>query len=332
MAHLTTEEIKEIAMVNVPNCVSIYIPTHIKGQAVTSGHDQANLKNHLNEAREMLMNETGMGKKEAEDYLAAGYQLLEDNVFWHYMEKSFAVFIREGFIQTVKLPFKVPASTYVANHFDILPLTPSLSGDGRFYILSLSLNQTRLFSCDRESIHEIHIKSGIPVPEGETAPALKASFHGSGDRMDDRKVEMEQFLNELDKQVYSILHADHAPLLIASVDYIHSIYTKVSNYKYIFSEYIKENPDHESSENLHEKGWEIIKDHFGESRKSDINKLNEGLAKGNATSDLLEILTHSETGKVESMFVNEMPGFGHLKKLQADLKYMIAEKMGTLTC
>lgn len=304
MTHLTREQAKKLAEVKAPACISIYLPAHPRGAEVLSGKDHLMLKTCLNDAKEILIQEKGMGKKEAEAFLQQGYALAENSDVWRTMENGLAVFIQEGKIGYYKLPFSVDCRTYVADHFYLLPLVASFSGDGKFFILSLSLNQTRLFSCGRESIHEIYIKTGEEVKVGETAPPLKASFHGSGDRIDDRKVEMESFLNELDKKVCGVVHSESAPLVIASVEYVHSLYSKVSNYKHIFREFIKENPEHESLESLHKKAWELVKNEFEKNKNEEWKKFESGLGRGNSTTQIEEILTQAESGRVEALFVN----------------------------
>jgi hypothetical protein len=51
---ITNEKLKELAQINEPHCISIFIPTNRAGQEVNQNMDQKNLKNKIKEVKHKL--------------------------------------------------------------------------------------------------------------------------------------------------------------------------------------------------------------------------------------------------------------------------------------
>ena len=136
MKLISEKEFETLANIREEHCVSIYIPTHRAGEAVTSGKDALLFKNKLQKVKHSLM-ELGMTESQAKEYLQPAQRLHDDGNFWHHQLDGLAVFLSKNHYSYHRLPCKLEEFTCVSKSFHMLQLVPLMSGDGIYYILAL---------------------------------------------------------------------------------------------------------------------------------------------------------------------------------------------------
>jgi hypothetical protein len=103
-----------------------------------------------------------------------------------------------------------------------------------------------------------------------------------------------------------ILHNDQTPPLVVScLDYHFPIYKEASSYQNLYPQHISGNPADMDSMELHERAWALLKSHFNRKRQDKKAKYQELSKSGKTSTDLNEILTASQLGKVDTLFIEK---------------------------
>ena len=312
----TQRELQTLLTAPKPPCVSVFAPTHRGG----SEQDAILWKNLLGEAQERLTT-LGMRRPAAAALLDPARKLLEDHAFWTGVSDGFAFFLAEGFTAAFRLPLSFRPRVVVADRAHIVPLLPLLSGDGRFYVLAVSQNRITLLQGTHWSVHEIDVK-GLPKDLEEalrfhdtdeplvfhTHPALGfgrwgAIFHGHGVGIDDAKDDLLKYFQLIDHGLHALLREEHAPLVLASVEYLWPLYRQANTYPHLLERGVAGNPDHLSSRDLHDRAWPLVEPVFQEARRKAAARYEQAAGTGRTTDRLDELLAAAQNGRVELLFV-----------------------------
>src|SRR5262245_6125038 len=138
-------------------CVSLFMPT-------TRGvrhEDKKRWKNVVREAEECLT-AAGSRTSEARDLLRPAQELLHDVPFWLNVSEGLAAFLSPEIVRFYRLPLTFDDQVIVTDHFQVKPLLPLLTDDGRFYVLALSQKSVRLLLGTRQTIGEVALQ-GVPT-------------------------------------------------------------------------------------------------------------------------------------------------------------------------
>ncbi|KKD39910.1 MAG: hypothetical protein WAN66_17410 [Limnoraphis robusta] len=319
MSILSTSEIKELMEYRDENCITIFMPTHAAGSEIRQ--DPIRFKNVLSLAEEKLV-EAGWRDTDAQRLLEQAHQL-DQGEFWRHQDEGLALFISPNEFRYYRVPLNFDEEVIISNRFHIKPLMPLLMNDGRFYVLALSQNQVRLFQASHYNIDEVSLE-GIPLSLAEAlkydeteqqlqlhsgSPALpqgkSQTYHGQGVGVDDNKDQIRRFLQKVDRGLHDILEDQQAPMILAGVDYVISIYRDITIYPLVLSEGIPGNPDNANPKELHKQAWEIVLPYFQESQEKAATKYQELMANNpeKASRDLKEIITAAYDKRIESLFV-----------------------------
>ena len=317
---ISKERYLELAQVHQPHCISVYMPAFRAGQEVDSGKGRIILKNLLKEIRKKLYL-LELKPREIDKISKPFEDLLEDIHFWRNQSDGLAIFLHDAQFEYYTLPVRFEEHVYVADHFLLTPTLPFFTDNGLFYLLSLSLKEVNFYECTRHSITEIFVEDLVPEKleeavgydyeqkslqfrTGQDARSA-AMFHGQGSGKDDKSPEVERFFNVVDKGLMEVLHDERAPLVLACVEEYYPMYRKVSDYDYIFDEYVSGNPEQEDPVMLHEKAWDLVKEHFQERRREKTRSLQDFSATGRSSYDIRDIVPASVDGRVDTLFVKE---------------------------
>lgn len=308
---------KELADKRGSQLTSIYIPTNRANQ---EQKDQIRLKNALKAAKEKLI-ATGMSDRVADKFLKPASALLEDNPFWNHLSDGLAIFIAPEFFHTESVPIKFDAYEYVGDHFYLRPLLPLLNNKDRFFLLSLSLKEVRFFEGHQYSITPVKIDDLVPMGmesiydyadlpsalqhhAGDKAQGATV-YHGQGQGEDDKKKDIKEYLRLVNKGLMEMLHDEKPPMVVASVDYLFSLYKEVNDYSYLLGDFISGNPDRDDPVLLHEKAWPIVEEKLGKDYSVEADRFREQLSREKASSLLNDIVSAAVYGKVDTLFVNQ---------------------------
>jgi hypothetical protein len=287
MDRFTKQSLTELVTGVKGPCVSIYMPTERKGAETQQG--PIRLKNLLNQAEEQLV---GMGERTTDirDLLAAAYTLANDGHVWQYQSDGLALFLAPDRMITYRLPLQFPETVLANERFYVKPLLPMLSGDGIFYLLTLTQGSVHLLQGSRYSMAEVELGDEIPKSLAEalkyddvekhlqfrtaampsTGGRGSAMYHGHGNAGDEAltKENILRFFRQLDNGVRDILEgSDHPPLVLAGIDYLRGLYQQVNQYNEIIDQGVENDPEALSLEELHARAWGIVEPIFLEERQ-----------------------------------------------------------------
>lgn len=312
---ITRETILNIIEQAQNKSISIYLPTHKKGEEVQQ--DPIRLKNLLRDVENDLI-ETGMKKDEIDRLFEEPRKLLDQpHFFWQHGDRGLALFISEGYFEYFRVPLDFETQSLIDNYFLITPLLPMISLEGTYCILALSRRNIRLLKATRDTVAEFNLsdtptsmedfrqydeykKSLSPAPGG-TAPG-GGGFHGWGDVEFDQK-EVENYLKLVENRVTEILRKRNDPLILAGIDQAISLYRKVNHYARLLEPVITGNPDPKSDEELRDEGWEVIKSYFLQEMYQDMERFGDLTGSDKQSEDLAKIVEGAYYGKVDSLFI-----------------------------
>ena len=317
MTLITKKNIEILDGMHGDNCISIFIPTHRAGEEVRSGKDALKLKNQLKAIKKKLSFEE-VGPRDIDALLAPIEKLLDDGKFWAHQSDGLAIFRSADFFETYTLPVYFLEFNYVGHEFYLKPLLPMFTGDGTFYVLSLELEEVKLYEQTRDSITEIIIDDLIPASleervgydyeqkglqfKSQADARGRAMYHGHAEADRDRKNEIARYFRAIDKGLMTILKDKNAPLFVASQDYLFSIYKEENSYKNLIDDLIVCNLSETDKFLLHELAWEKVEPIFDSGRIEKMELFKQLEATGRTSSDIEQILPAALEGKIDTLF------------------------------
>lgn len=311
---LSQNEFVSLAKARGTGLVSIYLPTHPRGQEIQQ--DPIRLRNLLGKAEEQTR-DRGLPESQIEELLAPVRQLEEDVHFWRHQGEGLAIFCSESGCATHRLPVPVEELVFIGDRFCMRPLLPAVSEGRRYYVLALSQNSVRLFECTRDSVRELDLYD-IPaslrdavgydweqkslqfhVGDGEG----RAMFHGHGRQKDQDDEELEAFLRAVDRGVCRLLADSRAPLIVAAVEYLIPMYRRITSYPNVPEQCVSGNPDRLKPAELHERSLACAAPYLDEPKQRDLQRLTDAVHSDSATTGVLDVLPAAQNAQVGALFV-----------------------------
>lgn len=303
-------------------CISIFLPTDPLGRETQRDHIL--FKNLLKQARELLA-EQKISPDQSAAILKPAYNLFEDTLFWSRQGRGLAVFIAHGFFRYFRMPVNFSPQLKLSDRFPIKPFLPLMMSNNKYYLLSLSHNQAKVFHGSRFGLNEIDVRT-IPKSihdslkyeifeeqvhyHAATAGNMhggSAIFHGQGSGTDDdRKNELFMYFEKIDSGLSVMLAMEKAPLVLAGVEYLLDIYRKANKYSYLASEHIPGNPEQMRMEDMHEKARKILEPYFNKSLEEVVARYLHltGTASPLALNNSDDIEKAAAEGRVDVLFVD----------------------------
>ena len=312
MDRFSHTELRSLIEHSQRDSVSIYLPTHrVREEAQ---QDPIRLKNLLREAERRLV-ERGVEAAAARGALQPAFELMEDRLFWQHQRHGLALFLSKGFMRYFRLPIRFEERVVVSDQFCLHPLFSLLNGDGDFYLLALSLNETRLFRGSRFHFERMELK-GAPGSLDEVTARYELQQQiqvhsggrgdlrfGHGDPKDIKKDFLVKYFREVDNAVRETLGQERTPLVLAGVESNMPLYREVNTYANLVEEVVPGNPDELHSDDLHRQAWEVIAPRFRQ-RQNEAAAAYERLAgTGRTSGSITSILPAAYHGRVESLFI-----------------------------
>jgi hypothetical protein len=281
-------------------------------------------KTLLRQVEEQLL-ASGLRSQETQDLLQPVQQLLPNRDFWQRQSHGLALFIAPQTFRAYRVPLTLDELVVVSYRFHIKPLLPLLSGDGHFFVLALSQKAVRLLRGTRFNIDEIELQ-GIPQgvatalqyddvekkdhhypgSQGRAAGGVSPlAGHGVGvaDATHQPHDAILRYCQQLDAGLRTFLRDEHAPLVLAGVEYLLPIYQRANTYPYLLQEGITGNPEGLRPEELQERAWTIVQPHFQQAQERAAAQYRHLVGTGRATSDIPAIVMAAYDGRIDTLFV-----------------------------
>ena len=269
------KELKLLEHFKEPHCVSIYLPN---SKPVTTGTNPnfISLKNLIREAEDALQS-FHVDKKIIKKTLRPAHDLLESVAINRLKDEGLVLFLHESFSRIFAIPSgQLEPLITVEYGFNLDQLRKVMEDNKKYYLLALAHDNVRLFEGDHYSIAPIHLrnfpsnmKEVLRIDEypkwretHEIAPSFMGkgseAIHGQYNVSQVDKDELLRFFRLINERLHKFLHHKHAPLVLAGVDYLIPIYTKVNTYHYLASKSIHGNTDHARLTDLQNNAWKIV--------------------------------------------------------------------------
>lgn len=319
MNRILPSDLKNLAMIEAPGCVSLYLPTHRNGANMPE--DQLRLRNGLREAEARLA-AAGWRAPDIAARLEPGLELLGDSYFWRHLNDGLALFLTPEGVLTYCLPLLFSQKLSLSRRPILTPLWPLLYEDGVFYVLALSQNSVRLFRGTRWELDavpleglphslaealrfdsfekEVRFRPGVPRGPGRRWSAI---FYGSGGGEETYKEELAQYCHQIDHGLREWLKAGTAPLVLAGVEYLTALYREQSRYPHLIEVSIDGNPERLSLEALHEQAWAIVAPRFRQRPAEALATYHQLSNTRRVTNDWRKALRAAHRGQIQALFV-----------------------------
>jgi hypothetical protein len=121
--------------------------------------------------------------------------------------------------------------------------------------------------------------------------------------IEDNKDDIRRYFHQIDKGLQEVLRPDHAPLILAGVEYLFPLYREVNSYPNLLGEGIPGSPEMLSPEELHERAWKMIQPRFVKTQREVISQYKQLAGTGRTSRDLREIIPAAARGRVEKLVI-----------------------------
>jgi hypothetical protein len=317
---INREKLLELMKIQEPCSLSIYMPVHPIGQDVME--NPILLKNIIDQAENQL-HQNGLSTSEISHFLEPLRDLTNQRNYWQRQNRTLAIFRTKDTFETFRLPLETHEIVYINDRLYTKPLIQLLEGNGKFYVLALSINRTRFFQGDRYSIKESKLKdtpTSMAEALGDTYVQKQVQFHTNiprssrGERSSIvfsqgsstenlKKEEIQRFFQYLEKGVHKEISNQSSPLVLAGVEYLIPIYREVSEYSHLYPEYLTGNPDDLRPEDLHLQAWRLVDPFFKKARLDAIDGYHILANDHLATKEIEDVITAAYYGQVDILFV-----------------------------
>lgn len=315
---LDQNEFQELAAVRHSGCLSLYLPTHRRGPEVRQ--DPIRLGNLLREA-EARAAAADLDTKAVDRASAPLRELLDDTLFWQHQDEGLALFAHEDRLWRHRLPYPVAEHVVAGDRFCLRPLLPAVDPGQRFFVLALSQNRVRLLQCTRQRARELDLhdipqsladalgydweQKSLQFRSGGRRPGGRddAMFHGHGRGSDEGKDELRRFLQAVDAGICRLPGVREAPLVVAAVGYVASIYQQVSDHPRLLPTVLEGNPDGADAEQLQQRALPLVDPQLSRETERQLARLAEVKHTPQATTELQRVLAAARNAQVEVLLV-----------------------------
>lgn len=318
MKLITRKDVEQLITERGEHNISIYIPAHVAGQAVSQNKDAIVFGNQLREIRQKLQ-QGGLNAREIAQRVKPLEKLRDDPVFWSHQSQGLAVFSSDSKLREFRLPIRFQAFNSVMDRYYLKPLMPLFSTAGVYYILALGLRDVKFYRATQFDLHEMEPRKDIPGRledivgydyeqkslQFKTQKAGEASFHGHGAGKDERKDEILNFFRAINDGLMSELHGQQAPLVVACLDYLFPLYEEANDYSHLLTDHLSGNPADLSEQELLEAAWRIVQPEYARESERKTALFHESHGTGSTSTNIKQVLPAAEGGRVDALFLEK---------------------------
>jgi len=327
---IKSDELRALLDAESGPAVSVYLPTHVAGREIRQ--DPIRFRNLIDRAAERLTS-LGMRQPEVEAFLGEARSLAADEEFWRHQDRGLAVFVGPGLLRTLKLPFEPNEESVVSAHtFHLTPLLSLFRQEHRFFVLTATANDVRLFRATQDAMEEVqgvNIPRSVAVVAEETdyqqtahqspvartragTPGGIAKAQNFGEAPEElRKTELIEWLHRVVSRVETYLSGQYgAPLVIVAEPELRGHLRTMLRDKADLAgdDGVNVNPAAFDEAELHRRAWAVVEPEFASvTIDRDMDRLNALLGEGASRATLKpeEIVTAAREGRVDTLFIAE---------------------------
>jgi len=297
---LNKELIHLLAEVKSEYCASIYLTKQYNAASEIYEIDQLRLQSALADCKEQLT-ELGMDEEEAALRTQQVQKSVLGNTFFsRYSPGTVSIFFAPGSLEFFEIPDLEIDLSYLGREFYLRPLLPLLSGMGRYFLLSLTDSQLRLFEGLNQNLAPVNMQRILPHDGASDSAAGDVVVPAGKDLHDHLK----RIFQRLDDGVLSLLSGSGAPLILAGPDALTVLYRENSRYPLLQHPQISHHPQHDSLDALMQKAWPIAREFFQHKKVEKRKAFIEQMLQGKASISLREIVAAAVEGRVHTLMLD----------------------------
>ncbi|MFI5716928.1 hypothetical protein [Nocardia sp. NPDC051750] len=293
-------EIKALAAVTDPWCVSIYTPT----ESDTADPDQNRIA-FSNQARRTLELISDPAARAALEEEFDAY--IDDAHFWRFQSRTLVVLATPTRIRTYRVPNQLNASETVGDRFYLKRLLRAVTFPQTAFVLALAEGGVRLVEVTANRPART-----VPIPGLPTSAADHAGKASLADRAPKRRVQGDegtkmrarQYARAIDTELRDVFTGRDTPLILAATEPINALFRSVNSYDNLLDESIPGNPEHTTDHELADRSREILDRHYAAQLADLVDLLERRRSEGRAATDISDLARAAAAGAVDTLLVD----------------------------
>jgi hypothetical protein len=288
------QKLSQIQAIRKYPSVSILLGLHTA--VAESQQNNLVLKNLIKEAEDRLLQE--FSKREVDKIIArlqAAQERLNNKL--HY-QPGLAIFINQDDEFIIDLPFDIKSRVIIDHTFATRDLIMGVARSIKYYVMTLSAKEVRLFRAYRHILSEIK-EDGFPFQLTLEVEDTQRGF------AQDKENQIKEFYNRLDKVFNQIYNQQPYGLVLVGAGKNLSYYKEIADNKRVIVSTIEGNHDHT---NLHELGqitWNSVKDVLSRQRNAVLSELQAAVGAQKYVSGIEQVWRLAKEGRGRMLFAEE---------------------------
>ena len=239
-------------------------------------------------------------------------------------ERSIAVFRSPDVFQVTLLDRQVADRSVMGPHFYIRPLLAELVRGRRFYLLALSLKNTRLLHCTTHSAEEVplgrdiktnfeewmntakpdHLAVDNAVTGARQGLAAPNALAPKNTEPESHAEYLAHYFKQVDRGVNEVLRGKTEPLVLCAVEYEIPLYREVNHYEHLNPDEVRGAANSLKAGEMHARALQALEASYMRKVDSALAEWNHR-AGGGASSRLKDCVTAAHDGRVLILLVSE---------------------------
>jgi hypothetical protein len=251
-------------------------------------------------------------------------ELEKNEAFWNHSLNGLAIFRSSDLIEVIGLLETVKESVTIARNFHTIPLQKYLQSIDRYQILSINLQDFRLYEGNRHSIVELEIVPSIPKTliealgkETTEKHITVASYGGVGIQSNSIRHSQSEKNDEIEKdaerffRIISNAIEEHyskpsgLPLILATLPEHQNIFHKVSKNPLLVSKSIGLDTKSLTNDKLIKLAWEIMEQNYLLKLKKLSEHFIETKVYNNGSDSVKEVAKAAVIGRIETLMIED---------------------------
>src|SRR5581483_4757573 len=319
----TVAEFRDLAQLRAGFCISLYMPTSRLGEKAEANRTlfkdlvkdalaqlrDAGTDKRVIEAFERRFDELGGGEHDPDQDKVRRRQRAKPDervAFWHHQGNGLAVLAVPEILRTFRLAETPKPLAEVADRFHLTPLLRAMTSRHDAFVLALA----------EESVRLVHVFANFPplpvsvpeLPKNAEGATHRPSFHvraprGHLQNLEGEKVLLHQYVEKVDRAVHDALRGHTAPLILAAVEPLSSMFRAVCDYPELAEEVMAGNPDRFTDAELEDRAIPIL-DRLTARELRDLIARYEELKPRRATTDVSYAAHAATAGAIDQLLVD----------------------------
>ncbi len=128
---------------------------------------------------------------------------------------------------------------------------------------------------------------------------------GAYDPTQKEKERVLRYFRVVNGVIHKYLADQQAPLVLAGMEFQHSIYREANTYPHLLDEGINHSVENIPEKELRELAWKIVEPGFEKTRQHDIERFQQDVHLGRTLHKLVDILEAAHFARVDTLFIAE---------------------------